>query len=206
MRRYDELRVLPEHVLEHRNKPQLTLRREWGLRLVEQVQPTRNESRLEQLEKALSVRVRVEVNPVPTFHVGQRCGGRTGCQPASPVGPVRVLILDVAKTLLELRPKTRQLLREPEKSSARRKKPRRVRFSHVRRMREASVRCEASVSSFSREAVPIAGRPAASAIASSKVDFPDPFSPTKNVMLERRSSNQATGSWAPRTGKRRRQP
>src|SRR5213594_3016072 len=77
---------------------------------------------------------------------------------------------------------------KPKKSSARRKKPRWVRFDQVSRSAAASCRCAASVPSCATSAAPTVGRLAAAAIPSSSVDFPEPFSPTKQVTRADRSS------------------
>src|SRR5689334_21887289 len=67
----NELRVLRQHVLEHRDQPKLTLRRERRFRLIQEIQTTGHEPGSEQLEKALAVRVGVEVDAVASLHVRQ---------------------------------------------------------------------------------------------------------------------------------------
>jgi hypothetical protein len=68
-----------------------------------------------------------------------------------------------------------------KKSSARRKKPRCVRFDHVSFSCAASARAWPSVLSARTSSPPTTTEPTAAARASSTVDFPDPFSPTRNV-------------------------
>src|SRR5215208_4217034 len=88
-------------------------------------------------------------------------------------------------------------LAKPKKSSARRKKPRWVGRRHASLSFRASARCAPSVASASTLSLPTTGRPAAAAIASSSVDFPEPFSPTKNVTRaeqSRRSSVATAGT------------
>src|SRR3954464_15050282 len=61
VRRDDELRLLRQHLLEHRDQPELTLWRERRFGFVKEIQATGHEPRPEQLEKALAVRIGVEV-------------------------------------------------------------------------------------------------------------------------------------------------
>ena len=71
-----------DHVADHRHERQLALRRQRRFRFVQQIQSVRHEPRLKQLEKALSVRILVEVHAVPLFHVGERRGERTLREPS----------------------------------------------------------------------------------------------------------------------------
>src|SRR4051794_16432976 len=85
----------------------------------------------------------------------------------------------------------------PKKSSARRKNPRRVRCRQVSRSARPSDRCAPRVSSSATPTVPIVGSPAAAAIPSRIVDFPDPFSPTRKVtaaFTESVSSSRTIGT------------
>ena len=70
---------------------------------------------------------------------------------------------------------------KPKKSSARRKKPRWVRLAHDRRRSPARARTPASVASSAASAEPAVVALAAIASASSRVDLPEPFSPTRIV-------------------------
>src|SRR5262245_32997245 len=69
----------------------------------------------------------------------------------------------------------------PKKSSARRKNPLRVRLFHARRKYWASFRRGASDLSVFTLSLPTVIDSTAQAMASNTVDFPEPFSPTKNV-------------------------
>src|SRR5215467_3061889 len=69
----------------------------------------------------------------------------------------------------------------PKKSSARRKKPRRVRLDQVSFSDSANFRTDSSVRSVLVLSLPTAIEPAAQAMASISVDLPEPFSPTKKV-------------------------
>src|SRR5712691_7187893 len=86
----------------------------------------------------------------------------------------------IISTVNSARRRARRLVK-PKKSSARRKNPRVARFFQLRRKAFPSRRCASSVSSSCTSALPTVESRAAAAIPSSKVDFPDPFSPTKNV-------------------------
>src|SRR5262249_39443443 len=72
----------------------------------------------------------------------------------------------------------------PKKSSARRKKPRCVRLDQTSFNALANFRTESSVRSEDMLSLPTAIEPAAQAIASNRVDLPEPFSPTRNVTGE----------------------
>ena len=77
----------------------------------------------------------------------------------------------------------------PKKSSARRKNPRLLRERQLSVSARESQSCSVSVgSSCARPAAPTDGSDAAIAIASSSVDLPEPFSPTKQVTGASRSS------------------
>src|SRR6185503_7632414 len=69
----------------------------------------------------------------------------------------------------------------PKKSSARRKKPLRVRLFHARRKYWASFRNGARELSVFTLSPPTVIDSTAQAIASNTVDLPEPFSPTRNV-------------------------
>ena len=64
MRRDDELGILRDHVLDHRNEAELAQRGERRFGLVEQIESSRNKAGAEQLQEALPVRVGVEVHAV----------------------------------------------------------------------------------------------------------------------------------------------
>src|SRR2546427_4993826 len=64
-----------------------------------------------------------------------------------------------------------------------------MRFDQVSRSALASRRCASSVPSRATSVAPTVGRAAAAAIPSSSVDFPEPFSPTKQVTRAERSSD-----------------
>ena len=70
---------------------------------------------------------------------------------------------------------------KPKKSSARRKKPRIVLRFQTSLSAAPSAHWAPSVASAPSSAEPTAGSLAAAAIPSSRVDFPEPFSPTKKV-------------------------
>ena len=110
----DELCVLGDHVRDHRHQRELALRAERRLRLVQQVEPARDEPRLEEAEEALTMRVRVEVNPVATLHVGERRPRGTHRQPLRERGPVGVLVLELVDPRQQLASHHRQPLCEAE--------------------------------------------------------------------------------------------
>src|SRR3989475_11808037 len=64
-----------------------------------------------------------------------------------------------------------------------------MRFDQVSRRAWASRCCASSVPSRPTSVAPTVGRAAAAAIPSSSVDFPEPFSPTKQVTRAERSSD-----------------
>ncbi len=85
----------------------------------------------------------------------------------------------------------------PKKSSARMKKPRRVRTDQVSLRHSAKGRTASSVWSAFTLSVPTVIEPTAQASASSRVDLPQPFSPTKKVtwaVNSSRSSDWMTGT------------
>ena len=60
MRGDDELGALPHHVAHHRDQAKLTQRAEWRFRFIQQIQPIGHKARLEEVQEAFTVRVRVQ--------------------------------------------------------------------------------------------------------------------------------------------------
>src|SRR2546422_6812640 len=65
MRGDDELSLLIDHLFQHRHQGQLSLRRERRFGFIQQIESAGHEARLEELQKALAVRIGVEVLAVP---------------------------------------------------------------------------------------------------------------------------------------------
>ena len=139
MRRDDELRVLRDHVRDHRHQPELALGAQRRLRLVQQVEPARNEPRLEEPQEALAVRVGVEVHAVPLAPSPPA----TGAPDPSPAPSPRRIDPRTRPPAPPGAAGTRSAsadsrFAKPKKSSARRKNPRFVRRDHTSRSASAS--------------------------------------------------------------------
>src|SRR5687767_5102903 len=63
-----ELTALADHVLHQCHEPELGLRRQRSLRLIEEVQSARHEPRLKKREEALPVRAAIQVATVLPVH------------------------------------------------------------------------------------------------------------------------------------------
>ncbi len=68
----EELRSIVHTVLDHGQKGELALRRQGSLRLIQEVETPGHQSRLEELQKALSMGVRIQVLAVAALHLTQR--------------------------------------------------------------------------------------------------------------------------------------
>ncbi|CAA9332945.1 MAG: hypothetical protein AVDCRST_MAG11-2561 [uncultured Gemmatimonadaceae bacterium] len=106
-----ELRALVDEVAEHRQEAELALRRERRLGLVEQVEAARHETRPEEPEEALPVRVGVEVDAVAPLHVAERRAERPLRQAERVRGPVVARVVGLERR--ELGEHGRAHLREP---------------------------------------------------------------------------------------------
>jgi len=102
VRRDDELRVALDQVEQEREQPELVLRGQGRLGLVQEIQPAGHEPAPEQIEKCLPVGARVRVPPVAALHVAQRRSRRAGREPLRVAGAVAVLVIEVEQPLLEL--------------------------------------------------------------------------------------------------------
>src|SRR5436305_268830 len=108
----DELRVLRRHLLEHREQSQLTLRRERRFRLVQKVEAARHESRLEEVQKTLSVRARVRVLAVSPRELAPLPAHGSLREPQAVA--FKPLALELLGHLLKLRARLVDALREVE--------------------------------------------------------------------------------------------
>src|SRR5216110_3500106 len=102
VRRDDELRAALDELEQDRQQSELVLRRERGLRLVQQVQAAWHEPALKQIEERLPVRARVRIAPVAALHVAERGAHRTGGETLGVARTVAVLVVEVEQPLLEL--------------------------------------------------------------------------------------------------------
>ena len=96
------------------DETELALRRKRRFGLVENVQATRYEAGSEQLEKALAVRVRVEVHSIALLERSERLCRRTARKAARPRRPISILHVDLRQSGLHLRTQPCDVLREPE--------------------------------------------------------------------------------------------
>ena len=83
-----------------------------AFRLVQEIKPTRHKSRREQLEKALTVGIGVEIDAIPSLHVRERAGHRQLGQSLRILRTFFELIVDVGDALEHVGAELRQLLGE----------------------------------------------------------------------------------------------
>ena len=123
---------LLDDLAEHRQERELTQRRERRLGLVEEVQAVRDESGLEEVEESLAVRPIVEVAAVHRRIAASSLRYGLRARSFAYVRCAGVDDIDVPEPLLQSSRSVDIRLANPKKSSARRKKPRRVRFDQDR--------------------------------------------------------------------------
>src|SRR6266511_4451848 len=120
MRGDDELGLLIDHLLQHRHQGQLSLRRERGFGFIEQIESAGHKARLEELQKALAVRIGVEVLAVPLDQRPSLPEGRAFRQPQGVPG---VFFVETVGDLLQLSCHSLQPPREVEEVLGAQKKP-----------------------------------------------------------------------------------